>query len=65
MDKIARMKMKNLSNEDIFAIFTVYVKDSISQDIRSIYNEEAELLDSEEPWMFRIKGKPPITSQLD
>ena len=57
MDKIARMKMKNLSNEDIFAIFTEYVKDSVAQDFRAIYEEETELLGSEEPWMFRVKDK--------
>jgi len=57
MDKIARMKMKNLSNEDIFAIFTEYVKDSISQDLRTTYTEETELLDAKEPWVFRVKDK--------
>ena len=55
MDRISRMRMQNMNNEDIFAIYTEYVKDSISRDLQAIYKEEAQLVDSEEPWVFKMK----------
>ena len=54
MDKIRRMKMEGKSNEDIFSIYTEYVKDEITKDIRDIYEKEAHLVDPEEPWVFRL-----------
>ena len=54
MDKIGRMKMEGKNNEDIFSIYTEYVKDEIAKDIRDIYEKKPRLVDSEEPWIFRL-----------
>jgi len=55
MDKIRRMKMEGKSNEDIFSIYTEYVKDEIAKDIRDIYEKEPRLVNPEEPWVFRLE----------
>ena len=54
MDNISRMKMKDMNDEDIFAIFTEYVRGNISKDLSKIYKEEACLLEEKEPWLFRL-----------
>ncbi len=56
MDKVTRMKMKGMNNEDIFAIYTEYVRDSVSRDLREIYREKVHLVDPEEPWVFRVEN---------
>jgi|GEM_PF-2113775 len=54
MDKIKNLKMKNTNSEDIFSIYTEYVKNEISKDLYRVYEEEPRLTDTEEPWVFRL-----------
>jgi len=55
MDRIQNLKMKGLGNEDIFSIYTEYIRDSIADDLKKIYREEAELTEGTEPWVYKIK----------
>jgi len=57
MNKFNNMKMRDMKNEDIFAIYTEYVKDSITEDLKTIYNEEVKLVDDKEPWIFKLESK--------
>ena len=54
MDRIKNLKMKDMNNEDIFSIYTEYVKGEITKDLNRIYEETPRLVDSEEPWVFRL-----------
>ena len=55
MDKIRKKRMEGMTNDDIFSIYTEYVKKEITQDLRYIYEKEARPLDAREPWVFKIK----------
>ena len=55
MDRIQSLKMKGLGNEDIFSIYTEYIRDSIAEDLKKIYREETELMDGQEPWVYKVK----------
>ena len=54
MDKLQRMRMRDLNDDDIFSIYTEYVKGEITKDLNNIYEKETHLVDSEEPWVFRL-----------
>ncbi|MGB2706342.1 MAG: hypothetical protein WBC74_05775 [Candidatus Omnitrophota bacterium] len=54
MNRIRNLKMKDVDNEDIFSIYTEYVKEEITKDLGRIYEDEARLVDSEEPWVFKL-----------
>jgi hypothetical protein len=56
MDRIKRRELKDLSNEDLFSLFREYTKKAIEKDLKSIYEKEASLLDSKEPWVFQLEG---------
>ena len=55
MDNISKLKMRGLESEDIFSIYTEYIRESIADDLRKIYKEESELVNDKEPWIYRIK----------
>ncbi len=54
MNRMKNMKMKDMSNEDIFSIYTEYIRDEITKDINRICEKRPRLVDSGEPWVFRI-----------
>ena len=55
MDILKRMKMKDLSSDDLFSFFNDYVKKVIMEDIEEIYEKDVRALDSEEePWVFQL-----------
>ncbi len=54
MDRTRRRKLKDVSNEDLFSLFKEYTKRIIAEDLEGIYEKKAHLLDSQEPWVFRI-----------
>ena len=53
MDRFRNMKMKGMKNEDIFSVFTEYVRNTIEKDLKRIYEEETRFIDSDEPWIFQ------------
>lgn len=55
MDRIKNLKMKDMNNEDIFSIYTEYVKEEIAKDLSRIYEEKPRLVNSEEPWIFQFE----------
>ena len=57
MDKLNRMKMRDMKNADIFALYTEYIRHSITEDLRTIYEDEVELVDAKEPWIFKLGKK--------
>ncbi len=58
MNRIQNLKMKNLKMDDIFSIFTEYVKDEIEKDISAIYEKEARRFSNpEDPWVFELKDR--------
>jgi len=55
VDILKRMKMKDLSSDDLFSFFNDYVKKVIMEDIEEIYEKDVRALDSEEePWVFQL-----------
>jgi len=56
MDNISKLKMKGLESEDIFSIYTEYIRESIADDLRKIYREETEVVgnSNKEPWIYRV-----------
>ncbi|MBL7157991.1 MAG: hypothetical protein ISS91_00565 [Candidatus Omnitrophica bacterium] len=55
MDRISKLKMKGLESEDIFSIYTEYIRHSIVDDLKKIYGEETELMESTAPWVYRVR----------
>ncbi|UCD55316.1 MAG: hypothetical protein JSV93_00525 [Candidatus Omnitrophota bacterium] len=54
MNRIRKRKLKNISNEDLFSLFKGYLKKTIAEDLKNIYEKKARLLDSQEPWVFHL-----------
>jgi len=55
MDRISKLKMKGLGTDDIFSIYTEYIRESIADDLKTIYREETEAAGEGEPWIYRVK----------
>lgn len=56
LDRTERLKLKDISNDDLFSLFKDYLEKTIAKDLGYIYGKEARLLDSEEPWIFQLDG---------
>ena len=45
-------KMRDMSNEELFSLFTEYTKKMIKEDLKDICDKDACILDSDDPWAF-------------
>ena len=55
MNRRVKAMLEDRSSDSLFLLFREYLKDTIENDLRTIYKEKAELLDREEPWVFQLK----------
>jgi len=56
--ELSRIKKEraNISDtKDLFSFFEGYLKETIEEDLRHIYKDEARLISSEEPWIFQLE----------
>ena len=55
MEELAKRKIRDISNEDLFRIFDEYLEKTISHDLSHIHGQEAKRLDSDETLIFELK----------
>ncbi|NQU95366.1 MAG: hypothetical protein HQ549_03955 [Candidatus Omnitrophica bacterium] len=55
MSRIKKERANISDTKDLFSFFEGYLKETIEEDLRHIYKDEARLISSEEPWIFQLE----------
>ena len=55
MNRIKKERTDTLGTKGLFSFFEGYLKRTIEEDLRQIHEDEAHLISSEEPWIFRLE----------